>query len=291
MKTKRGAIRNKVLLIMVIVGFAILAAAFLHAQNLLEYEGSLDENISFELPEGFEPLDASAEDPDDQYYVRETADKRETIEIYYNGLDGQEASWFSEDETIPIDDETEVMVARYDWDHDSDNQLQFLIVRDGYETYTVTYQCRETDKENSYASCSKAQEEEMISFIKTFDYHRPDGKDLSIIQRLYRNYGVAGCVLLALTVLVFVGFPIAIGIGSLLGSGRKNADDGKSSEDDAVITSRDLHESMNREREAKGEASLPSINNVQGISSNNLARRDHSWNSVPDFFIKLFRRK
>ena len=48
---------------------------------------------------------------------------------------------------------------------------------------------------------------------------------------------------------------------------------------------------MNRERKAKGETSLPAINNVQGASSNNLARRDHSWNSVPDFFIKLFRKK
>ena len=48
---------------------------------------------------------------------------------------------------------------------------------------------------------------------------------------------------------------------------------------------------MNRERKARGETSIPSINNVQGASSSNLARRDHSWSSVPDFFIKLFRRK
>ena len=66
----------------------------------------------------------------------------------------------------------------------------------------------------------------------------------------------------------------------------------KENEDpDAVISSKDLHESMNRERKARGETSIPSINNVQGASSSNLARRDHTWSSVPDFFIKLFRRK
>jgi hypothetical protein len=67
--------------------------------------------------------------------------------------------------------------------------------------------------------------------------------------------------------------------------------DGSSKNDEAVISSKDLHDSMNRERAAKGESSMPSINTVQGISSNNLARRDHSWSSVPDFFIKMFRRK
>ena len=34
-----------------------------------------------------------------------------------------------------------------------------------------------------------------------------------------------------------------------------------------------------------------SINPSMGLSSNTLCRKDKSWGSVPDFFIKLFRGK
>ena len=159
--------------------------------------------------------------------------------------------------------------------------MNFLILHDN-EAYTIEYQCAETNKSHYYDSCSKEQEDEIVAFIKTFEFHRPDGSDKNVFQRLYHNYGTSGMVVLILSVLFFVGVPIAIAVSGFSGFNSKD--------DETVITSKDLHNSMNRERKAKGEAVLPSVNNVQGVSSNNLARRDHSWSSVPDFFIKLFRK-
>ena len=83
----------------------------------------------------------------------------------------------------------------------------------------------------------------------------------------------------------FIGLPVAMGIAGAFGKGTETESEEK------ATSSKDLHDSMNRERNARGESSLPSINNVQGASSNNLARMDHSWSSVPDFFIKMFTRK
>jgi len=56
--------------------------------------------------------------------------------------------------------------------------------------------------------------------------------------------------------------------------------------DDDITTSRDLHEQMNRENEREGKTTIPAINATMGTSSNNLARRDHFWSSVPDFSLK-----
>ena len=123
----------------------------------------------------------------------------------------------------------------------------------------------------------------MLEFIKTIDYHRPDGSDMNVFRRAYSNLGIGGSIVFLLAILFFVGFPLAIAIAGFLGSGDSGGE--------TTVSSRDLHESMNRERKAKGESSLPAINNVQGASSNNLARQDHSWSSVPDFFIKMIRRK
>jgi hypothetical protein len=220
---------------------------------------------------------------DDKTYVRETADKLETINVYYDGLERSEN--YIVDKTVQLDDETVLGIGVIDWDNTYLNELEYTIYHGG-ESYYLTYQCQETDKDKYYSSCSKEQQNEMMGFIKTFDYHRPDGSDMNAFQRLYRNFGAGGIVVLVLTLLFFIGIPVAIGIGGLMAS---KDDDRK--EGGAVISSRDLHDSMNRERAAKGESSMPSINTVQGVSSNNLARRDHSWSSVPDFFIKMFRRK
>ena len=282
-KIKSKMLRNRVMIVLVTLAFAVIAGAVLHSQHLTEYSGSLDENLSFELPEGYEHAESS-ENPtfDSKTYVRETSETRETITLYYEGMYTSEESYFSEDKIIPIDKSTEVRINRYDWDNSFDNSMNFLILHDD-EAYTIEYQCAETNKSHYYDSCSKEQEDEIVAFIKTFEFHRPDGSDKNVLQRLYHNYGTGGMVVLILSVLFFVGIPIAIAVSGFSGFGSKD--------DETVITSRDLHDSMNRERKAKGEAALPSVNNVQGLSSNNLARRDHSWSSVPDFFIKLFRKK
>ena len=280
-KIKRKIAINRILIVMVTLGFAIAAIAFMSALKLTDYEGTLEENVSYELPDGYEEIAVSASDPENcKCYVRDTAEKKETITIYYNGL--LQEDFISEKDIIQIDSDTDAEINTYDWDHKSSNMLNCMI-QHGDEAYDIEYKCKLKDKDNYYDSCSKAQQDDMLKFIRTFDYHRPDGSDLNTMQKLHHNFGTGGLIVLILTILVFIGVPIAVGIANLTGS--------KDAYDDAVISSRDLHESMNRERKAKGESSIPSINNVQGASSNTLARRDHSWNSVPDFFIKLFRRK
>ena len=279
---KRRMRRNRILLVLVTLAFALIAGLVIHSQHLTEYMGSLDENLSYEVPAGYEYVDSSTDsNVDRKDYVRKSDNTLETISLYYDGLYETDESNIV-DEVVTIDDETKVGIGRLDWDHEYGNELEFTIYH-GDEMYTITYVCQETDKKNYYDSCSKEQETEMMTFIESFDYHRPDGSDLNVFQRLYRNLGAGGLVVLTLAILFFVGIPVAFAIGGFSGFGGKD--------DDVVISSKDSHASMNRERKAKGETSLPAINNVQGASSNNLARRDHSWNSVPDFFIKLFRKK
>ena len=275
-------LRNRILIVLVTLAFAIIAGAVLHSLHLTEYTGSLNENLSYELPTGYELMKSSTDSNlESKTYVRETADTRETITIYYDGLYTNEKDNYSEDSTIPIDKSIEVRVNRYDWDNSYDNTMNFLVLH-GDEAYTLEYRCAKTNKKNYYDSCSKEQEYEIVEFIKTIDFHRPDGSDLNVLQRLYHNLGAGGMVVLILAILFFVGVPIAIAVSDFSGLGGKD--------DESVITSSDLHDSMNRERREKGDAALPSINSVQGASSNNLARRDHSWSSVPDFFVKLFRK-
>lgn len=277
---KRKMLRNRILIVLVTLAFAVIAGAVLHSQHLTEYSGSLEENLSYELPAGYELTESSTDSNlESKTYVRETADTRETITLYYDGMYTNEEGNYPEEGIIPIDESTEVRVNHYDSDNSYYNSLNFLILHND-EAYTIEYKCAETNKGNYYDSCSKEQEDEIVEFIKTIEFHRPDGSDLNALQRLYHNFGTSGMILLVLAVLFFVGVPIAIAISGLSGFNSKD--------DETVITSSDLHNTMNRERESKGEAALPSINNVQGVSSNNLARRDHSWSSVPDFFIKLF---
>ena len=281
-KIKRRMIRNRILIVMITLGFAIAAMAVIGAMKLTDYSGSLEENVSYQLPAGYEEVTTTSTDPANyKEFVRETTDTKETIILYYNGL--IETDFTSQKDIIQVDPSTEVEINAFDWSHDRNNEL-YCLIHHGDEEYIAEYRCKQLDKDNYYASCSKAQQEGMLAFIETFDYHRPaNDAGGSIFSRLHHNLGTGGCIVLALAILFFIGIPIAIGISGATGS--------SGSKEDAVISSRDLHESMNREREARGEESIPAINNVQGASSNNLARRDHSWNSVPDFFIKLFRKK
>jgi len=278
MKEKRSKNINKIMIVLVALGFVIIAGMFIYSANLTEYEGTLEENVSYEIPEGYVLQESQENDADDKTYIREGENTLETIDVYYYGLG--ESDNYPIDETVLEEGDTVVGVYRQDWDHEYGNGLYFTIYH-GDESYLVEYVCQRTDKVKYYDSCSKEQEDAMISFIKTFDYHRPANEDAgNAFQRLYANFGLGGIVVLLLTVLFFIGFPIAFAIGSLTGS-----------KSDKVISSKALHAEMNRERATKGEESIPAINAVQGASTNNLARRDHSWSSVPDFFIKLFRKK
>ena len=283
-KIKRRIRRNRVLVVLVTMVYAVIAGIIIHSQHLTEYIGSLDENLSYELPAGYEFVEPQTDSNVDRVsYVRKTDKTMETITIYYDGLYEPEANYVLE-ETFSIDEDTTGGITRYDWDHGYDNSMDFTVFH-GDETYTVQYQCQETDKNNYYDSCSKKQEEEIMAFVETFDYHRPDGMDLNVFQRLYRNLGVGGLIVLALALLFFVGVPIVLAISGV------TMHDSNKDDADRVISSKDLHASMNREREASGDASLPSINTVAGVSTNSLARKDKSWSSVPDFFIKMIRRK
>ena len=283
-KIKRRLRRNRVLVVLVTMVFAVIAGLVIHSQHLTEYVGSLDENLSYELPAGYELMESQTDSNlDSVSYVRKTDNSLETITIYYDGLYESEASYVME-KTFSVDEDTRGGITRYDWDHGYENSMDFTVFH-GDETYTVRYQCQKTDRKNYYDSCSKKQEEDIMAFVETFDYHRPDGMDMNVFQRLYRNLGAGGLIVLALALLFFVGVPIALAISGLTIQ-NSNKDDA-----DRVISSKDLHASMNREREAKGDASLPSINTVSGVSTNSLARKDKSWSSVPDFFIKMIRKK
>ena len=287
MKEKRSKTINKIMIVLIVLGFAIIAGLFIYSSNLTEYEGTLEENVSYEIPDGYMLKESQENDADDKTYVREGENTLETISVYYYGLG--ESDNYPIDETILKEGDTNVGVYREDWSHEYGNGLYFTIYH-GDESYLVEYVCQRTDKRKYYDSCSEEQEDEIVSFIKTFDYHRPANEDVgNAFQRLYANFGVGGIVVLGLTILIFIGFPIAFAIGSLAGGKGKRNGEGENADDDTVISSKDLHADMNREREAKGEDIIPAINTVQGASTSNLARRDHSWSSVPDFFIKLFR--
>ena len=62
-----------------------------------------------------------------------------------------------------------------------------------------------------------------------------------------------------------------------------------SEDTEPVVTSRDLLNDINEEREKQGLYELPEVNSRSG--GNAYARLDKSFNSVPDFFIKLFSKK
>lgn len=90
-------------------------------------------------------------------------------------------------------------------------------------------------------------------------------------------------------VLLFIVAAVALVIGiSIIVDGNKAAVNTNSGHpDDEIVDSKTLHEEMNHDLAREGKSSLPAINTYGGVSTNNLARRDKSWSSVPDFFMKL----
>ena len=92
-------------------------------------------------------------------------------------------------------------------------------------------------------------------------------------------------LLLVLLFLVMLG----IGISVLVDGNRAINKSNASRTDNEVINSSKLHEEVNQELKQKGKSSIEAINTIGGVSTNNLARKDKSWNSVPDFFYKLIK--
>ena len=279
-QSKRKKTINKVLTIMIVVGFAIIAAVWISSMGLTDYVGSIDENLSYELPEGYVEQEDGDSNVDEKYFVRETDKTKEVINLVYSV---DQSNYGDTDDFIVIDDLTKVKIEAYDWTHDWYNELD-CEVRHDWEVYHLSYQCQLLDRDKYYSSCSEIQQEELLNFVKTFDYHRPTGEDISVFKRIYNNLGTSGCIILGLTLLIFIGFPIAMGISGAFGKEKEE-------QDDTAASSKNLHAAMNRERESKGESTIPAINNVQGASTNNLARRDKSWSSVPDFFVKMITKK
>lgn len=63
-------------------------------------------------------------------------------------------------------------------------------------------------------------------------------------------------------------------------------------EKNKIFSSANLHQEFNEERRRQGLEEIP-INQVSCScgSSGNLARKDNSWTSIPDFFKKMFKGK
>ena len=107
--------------------------------------------------------------------------------------------------------------------------------------------------------------------------------------------GIGAFVFMGLETPLFliVVFIVMLGIGiSVLVDGNRAINKSNASRtDNEVINSSKLHEEVNQELKQKGKSSIEAINTIGGVSTNNLARKDKSWNSVPDFFYKMIKGK
>lgn len=60
--------------------------------------------------------------------------------------------------------------------------------------------------------------------------------------------------------------------------------------EEKIISSKSLHDEMNAERKKQDLGEIPAVNALSGGTST-IARKDKSWSSVPDFIVKLFKKK
>ena len=58
-----------------------------------------------------------------------------------------------------------------------------------------------------------------------------------------------------------------------------------------IVSSKVLHSEVNEDLKKEGKPTISAINTYCGVSTNNLARKDKSWNNVPDFFVKMLKKK
>lgn len=59
-------------------------------------------------------------------------------------------------------------------------------------------------------------------------------------------------------------------------------------DNDRIYTSKSLHDELNAERKRQGLGEMPVIN-PKGGGPGIIARKDKSWRSVPEFFMKQFK--
>jgi len=105
--------------------------------------------------------------------------------------------------------------------------------------------------------------------------------------------GIGAFVFMGLETPLFliVVFIVMLGIGiSVLVDGNRTINRSNASRmDHEIVNSSRLHEEVNQELKKKGKSGIEAINTLWGVSTNNLARKDKTWNSVPDFFYKLIK--
>ena len=290
-KIKRKALVNRVALL--ILALIIAAAGIGVIAYIIGPSESqkIQDNVAYTVHEGYE-LDESDCDDRGAVYKRETDENIETLSIYYP-YPGETSI---EGEKVELGEGWEGGMYAYadDDDHSSFNHIDGVLrYEDDY--FEVDYLCQVKDRGYYYDSCSPKQQEEVVEFMRTFEHKDPPPAEGNVFQRIFNNLGFGGIIFGVVFLLVFIGVPLGASIGGLMGGGKDDfkyeREEKEMKTDNGPVSSKDLHKEMNIERKNRGDGELPAINTVTGVSTNNLARRDKSWSSVPDFFIKLIRGK
>ena len=210
-RIKRRINLNKLMIIMIALVFVLLAIGFFTRMDLGHDPGTLQSNITYQVPAGYEE-NKGGSDEDTTYLIRDTDKSYEKIVIYYEGETGPR--WKSSDETIEIDDETTLRMDVYDVRNDQYNDLTCELIH-GKQNYSISYQCRIKGEEPYYSSCSKEQQEELIAFVRSFQYHESPDIEGNFFTLLYMNLGVGGLMLLCVVLLIFMGVPLAVAFAGL----------------------------------------------------------------------------
>ena len=275
-KLRRKERFNRIALIVVLLAFVAMLVAFVSRYDWT-YSWKVQDHASYTVPEGYE-LEGRYDDDSRWIYVRDEKEKYEKLEVACD--DRRNIDWMEED-SVSLDNGWENWIFRTDYDHTKSNCLNGIMYFED-DSIHVEYSCKYKGKGDYYDSCSPEQEEELKAFMSTFKHHDTPVAEGNIFQRIWENIGPGGLVVMIPALLIIVIIPIAIMLSSISGGDAKKS---------APVNSRELHDRMNEERKKRGEGSIPAINNMGGVSTNNLARRDKSWSSVPDFFVKMIRRK
>ena len=104
-------------------------------------------------------------------------------------------------------------------------------------------------------------------------------------------------ILIALIILMGLDIPlwvifldlVCIGLGVSMIIDEKKAVNTETRED--IVSSKVLHSKVNEDLKKEGKPTIEAINTYGGVSTNNLAHKDKSWNNVPDFFVKILKKK
>ena len=109
--------------------------------------------------------------------------------------------------------------------------------------------------------------------------------------------GIVVICIIALIILMGLDIPlwaifldlVCIGLGISMIIDEKKAVNTETRED--IVSSKVLHSEVNKDLKKEGKPTISAINTYGGVSTNNLARKDKSWSNVPNFFVKMFKKK